>query len=255
MNDNLFDQEERVDPSKNYLEELVGDGKKFKSPEELARAKMESDLYIKNLTRTQDEMRQDLLNSKAEIQARQRLEDLIDQLSKRQQQSDDDIDNTRNDVDRNTPAIKPEDIEKMVQQQMSSIERNKTEEANFKSVQAKLRERYGNDYANILSSQVHDLGYTAEEANRLARSHPDAFLKLFGVNDQRQPDLFQSPPQSSTRRDPGVQGREKRTWSFYQKMRKEQPDVYYDPKTQVQLHKDSVALGKEFEDGDWQSLR
>ena len=49
MNENLLDAAldlDTVDPNKNYLTELVGDGKKFKTQEELARGKYESDLYL-----------------------------------------------------------------------------------------------------------------------------------------------------------------------------------------------------------------
>ena len=38
-----------IDPDKDYFEELVGDDKPFKSPKDLARAKLESDKFIEQL--------------------------------------------------------------------------------------------------------------------------------------------------------------------------------------------------------------
>lgn len=257
MNDTLFGEDQAttpsVDPDKDYLTELVGEGKKFKNVQDLARSKMESDLYIKTLTQTQDQLREDYLRERSENTARQRLEELIDRLSKVQRQPDIDTDDTQQDVNRQ-PAIKPEDIETLVTQKLTQHEQARKEEENFKMVQAKLKDRYGNNVTNILNSQVQALGYTREEANTLARQRPEVFLKLFGVTDQVATDLFQAPPTSTQRVDSSMAGREKRSWSYYQRMRRDKPTLYYDPKTQVQMHKDREVLGRDFEDGDWSQL-
>src|SRR5712672_125043 len=71
-----------LDPTKEYLQELVGDGKKFKSPEDLARGKYEADSYIKILERRLDEMRDDYKKVRGEADTAKRLDDLINQLSK-----------------------------------------------------------------------------------------------------------------------------------------------------------------------------
>jgi hypothetical protein len=42
-----------------------------------------------------------------------------------------------------------------------------------------------------------------------------------------------------------------RTWAFYEKLRKENPDLYRTAKTHEQMVKDAVALGTAFEDGDF----
>lgn len=43
----------------------------------------------------------------------------------------------------------------------------------------------------------------------------------------------------------------KRTWRYYQALKETDPRKYWAPKTQTQMHRDSEALGKEFEDGDF----
>lgn len=40
-----------------------------------------------------------------------------------------------------------------------------------------------------------------------------------------------------------------RTWSYYQKMKKEDPDRYWKGKTQEQMVIDASALGEGFQDG------
>jgi len=63
MPDNLLNQdppaEPLFDPNKNYYEDLVGQDKKFKDNETLAKAKVQSDIFIKHLERQQDELRKD----------------------------------------------------------------------------------------------------------------------------------------------------------------------------------------------------
>jgi hypothetical protein len=59
---NLLDQsnsQPTLDENKNYYEELVGEGKKFKDEKELAKGKWIADEYVKTLERSLDEMRND----------------------------------------------------------------------------------------------------------------------------------------------------------------------------------------------------
>jgi len=72
-----------IDPSKNYLAELVGEGKKFKTQEDLARGKAESDAYIKILEKRSDELRNDYLKLRDDYSSRAKLEEVVDQLTKR----------------------------------------------------------------------------------------------------------------------------------------------------------------------------
>jgi len=47
------------------------------------------------------------------------------------------------------------------------------------------------------------------------------------------------------------QAQKGRTWSFYEKLRKENPNLYRTAKTHEQMVKDAAALGPNFEDGDF----
>jgi hypothetical protein len=42
-----------------------------------------------------------------------------------------------------------------------------------------------------------------------------------------------------------------RTWSFYEKLRKENPHLYRTTKTHEQMVQDAMALGDAFKDGDY----
>ena len=88
MNETLLsgDQTPQIDPNKDYLAELVGEGKKFKTDKDLARGKYEADLYVKTLERQLDELRNDHLKLREDYTARAKLEELLGQLEAKSQQ-------------------------------------------------------------------------------------------------------------------------------------------------------------------------
>ncbi|MGH7240227.1 MAG: hypothetical protein ACREHG_09240, partial [Candidatus Saccharimonadales bacterium] len=119
-------------------------------------------------------------------------------------------------------------------------------------VQTKLKETLGNNYPEVLKSRIQDLGLTEDFVNDLARKHPQVLFKTLGVDQPAPQQNFQAPPHTSVRSDNfAPKGGEKRTWSFYQKMKTDNPKRYYDAQTNVQMHNDFMSLGEEFKDGDY----
>lgn len=240
------DDLQQFDDNKNYLEDLVGEGKKFKDHEELAKAKARSDAYIDTLTRRMDELRQDYAEVSAKYNAGTKLEDLIGKIGKTQDTSEDTLPPVKE--DNTQPAIKQEQIESLVSNRIKQHEIDKKHEENFRAVQAKLKERYGNNFASVLKERVESLGLTDDLVNNLARTAPNAFFNTLGFNEQQFDNNFQAPPRSQQRTDNFAPKSNKRTLSYYEKLRKDKPMLYYDPKIAVQMDKDSQELGKEFFD-------
>lgn len=253
MTENLFetqDTEIEIDPNKNYLEELVGDGRKFKTVDDLAKGKYESDLYINSLTKNLDELREDYMKLRSEYTARASLQEMVDQLSKdRQLTSRDDTDDSKED---DKPGLVDlTQIDELVSKKIQEKEVQRKQEENFNTVKARLVERYGKNFANVIKEQQEVLGLSTDYVNSIARSSPQAFFRLMGLDTDNKQNTFQSPPRSQRSDSFSPRLPEKRTWSYYEKMRKDNPTLYNDPKTHVQMHKDRVELGQEFEDGSW----
>jgi len=231
-----------VDPQKNYLEELVGEGKKFKSSEELARGKYESDLYIKTLERTRDEQRQDYLRLDADYKSRASLEELIDQLSTQKQTQSSESPPAKADQ----PTFDPKQIESLLDNKLQQYEVGKAQQANIQTVQSKLIERFGNNYQNAVKEQIQTLGLTSEDFEMMARTRPTVLIRALGLDQPVTPQPFQAPVKSNQAFAPT--GPNKRNLSYYDKMRRDNPKQYHDPKTVVQMHNDAIYLGKEFDD-------
>lgn len=250
---NLFeskpDQLPMLDENTDFLSELVGEGKKFKDEKALARGKYEADMYVKTLETKLDEMRRDYEEARKQNMAGARLEELIDRMNKSSSQSEDDR-TQKSDEENTTPQFKPEDIEKMVKQKIEEAKRSDKEMLNYSQVQAKLKERFGVNYLNVLEQQKQALGLDDALINTLAKTAPAAFFKTLGL-DQPSQDGFQAPPQSQIRNNQFQPNVPKRTWSYYQGIKKKDRAEYYAPKTIAQMHRDHAELGREFEDGDY----
>jgi len=238
----------QIDPNKNYLEELVGEGRKFKSPEELARGKAESDLYIEHMKGRMDELRQDYTKLHDEYNAGPKLKETLDQYMQELKQSQGAI--TPSGQEDKSPVLDETKLAEMIKQHITANKQLDTEESNARTVESKLQTTYGPNYKQLVSQQISSIGMTADFFNDMARKYPDALMRTLGIEGQRQGENFQAPPTSTRGNDPFA-GPTKRTNAFYQKMRQADPVRYRDPKTQDQMFKDYQSLGTEFEDGDF----
>ncbi len=246
---NLFNQDDNdntpLDPAKNYFEELVGEGKKFKTPEDLAKGKYLADSYVNTLEHRLDAAREQIETLLNESKARPRLEELLDRLATQQQPTSSRTEPETNE-DTNRPNLTPEDIESLVANTIAKRDATNREQENYDTVLAKVRERYGNGYKEVLKSQAEQLGMTDEEVNLMARKNPKLFAQTFDLNTQPSRDIFQSPPTSNRRPDTFTPRTEKRNWAYYEKLRKANPRAWLDPKTAVQMDKDAQEQGQDF---------
>lgn len=245
MADSLFETNEDT----NIARDEIANKWKDKPLEEVLKAKVDSDLYIKTLERQKDELRNDYLKLREESSAQAKLQELLDRLEKTSSPT------------QVTPTIvseekpyNPKDVETLVS---NTILKQKAEDRmneNFNTVRNKLKEHFGDNFQSALQESMTMLGLTGDELNEMARTRPNVLIKALGLDQPLQREQFQSPPRSGTRNDTFAPKNEKRTWMYYQNMKKSNPTLYYNKKTQFQMHQDAGALGAAFEDGDFNAL-
>ena len=251
MNETLLgqDQEPKLDPNKDYEQELVGEGKKFKSTKDLARGKYEADLYVNTLTRQMDELRSDYLKLREDYTARAKLEELIGQLEAKQSQQHNNSEQPQAKEVKDKPGIDPTELKSLVSSSIQEYELTRKQTENFNKVKDRLQEQFGDNYQTVLKQQIAELGLSEEDVNALARKSPNAFFKTIGMDQQAPNQPFQSPLTSSQKPETfRPKGKDKRTWSYYQDLKKTSPNLYLDPKTNVQMHNDAMELGEAFFD-------
>lgn len=246
MNTLFNDQNNEIepfDPDKDWAAEYLSEGGKFYDPDpevakkKIARAKAEADYTVKMREREQAELRKDYLSLREEYTAAQSLKEYIDQLTTQAHTSNEN-NQTVNDVER--PALNLNELESILEQR----ETKKREDENLRKVQSKLVDRYGPNFTQHLKAQREELGMSAEEVDRMAKSNPTAFEKLFLSTTQHEE--YSPPPKSSSRSDSFAPRTQKKNWAFYEDLRKTKPSVYWEPKTINQMHEDRKALGADF---------
>lgn len=243
----------------DYWEELTGPGKKFdrtKYADEkalyqaIARGKYEADATVDSRNRENEQLRKDYLQLDAEYKAGPKLQEMIDQMLQKRLDNDRTKDQQVNDK----PELDLTKVDAIFDDKFNKREQLRRENENWRTVENKLKERWGSNYPNILRQQVEELGETPEFVNNLAKRNPQLFLRTFGLDREPVKETFEAPLPNRMRNDSfAPQGGVKRTWTYYQKLKKDNPRQYLHPKTQDQMQKDAIAYGEDFNDGDFKA--
>lgn len=246
-NQSLQDQQ-NLEPTRSYLNELVGEGKRYSSPEEVARAKIFQDAHIKQVEAENKQLREDYSRAREENIAKAKLEDLLDQIQGRREPNPQEPPTPR----REETAINAEQIKSLIQNEIRQTRLTDTYNQNLQTVKNKLIERFGDNYTDVYKQQIERLDLTQQEADDLARRKPTTFMHLLGLDQPKSAQQqYTTPPrqQTSTPQTPMQAPPEKRTWAWYENLRKTDRNKYLDSKTQVQMLQDRMELGESFNDG------
>jgi hypothetical protein len=140
-------------------------------------------------------------------------------------------------------------LEQRLEEKLQRYEAQKTYERNVQHVQNELMKEWGPDYLTKLKAKAQELGETEQFLNDLAATRPQTFLKL--VKDKPQGSVFDGftppPGQRLSSTSSGASG--PKTYSDFEKIRKENPTLYRSKAIQDQLLKltaEYAAQGKSF---------
>lgn len=231
-----------VDPNKNYLEELVGEGKKFKAVEDLARGKAESDLYIATL-------RQKLAEQEQELNARKKIEDIVATIVPKSQSANEPntvVTQPVQDREVQPDHLTPEKLEELIERRLAEREHVTKANNNLSQVIADLKRTFGPDYAQTVEEKGREVGLSKEDMNELAKRAPDAFFRLVGAPTPKQPEPF-TPPRSSVNPTAAQStGHTSRNKAFYDDLKKRDPALYKSERNQNQMMADALRLKEAF---------
>lgn len=239
-----------IDPNVDYLAELVGEDKKFKTPADLARAKAQSDAFIKNLERELAETRQ---KANEAITMKEFLTKLEASKVKGDQEVNNQNTNTNqptNDETTKTQALSEEDIVRVLE----SRDQLKTQTANFNEVKAALRSAWGENHVAVLQAKVAEMGVSQEFLDNLAKTQPKAFLKLMDIESaasSRQEDRQTLAPRNASVNTQSKQEKVSqglKTHKDFAKLRDSDPRAYFTPKIQNLRMAQAQLLGDAFYD-------
>lgn len=235
-----------IDETKKYFDDLVGEGKKFKDPEQLARGKWHADHTIAVMERRMDELRTEYQKEREQNLTRAQLEEVIEKFSRQPLAS-----NVNPIVNEDKmPAFDPTQLESLVASNYQKMKDQDRQDANYKLVQDKANARYGANYRQHLAETMNELGLSPAELESMAKTNPKVFIKTFGLDQAPPTQGFQAPPKSTNNPFQPTGGINK-PWSWWQELKKNKPNEYRSQKTQNKMMEDYAALGDKFEDGDF----
>ncbi len=202
----------------NPIETLVGDGKKYKTVEELAKAYVHADVYINEL------------KGKLEDQTKtsSKLDEVIKALAKPQAEREPSVDNAQN-----SPALSKEELEQVV---LNTINKKTTIEAlnsNTDKAKAELIRLYGGEegYASAIRTVLKKDPSLKEVLDEMARKSPDSMVEFIQTKVPL-PDGYTNAPNvggGSGGKTPSSIPSGVVSWKESQTIRRKDPKKYYSP--------------------------
>lgn len=220
----IFDEDHVVDVK---FDDLVGEGKKFSDADALAKGKAEADSFIQRLVQEKEEMRK-------ELDQRLTAEDLLKKIT-----------------EKSTPAPSPDnqpkkediDVNKIVDEKLSAFEAKRRAEANQRAFEDTLRDRLGDDFKTIVNKRAQELDLGPEFVRGLIAQNPTAAIALFDAKPVK--DVFDAPPANRLNLR-GDAPKQKRNFSHYEAIRKNDPKEYWSPRVQNEMFKQLQSQGDDF---------
>jgi len=242
FDDNANPSTPEVPEGASALDILVGEGKKFKTVEDLARGKLAADTHIQQLEAENAQARN-------ELKTRLTLEEFLDKMNtpKEPEPKPEQLNpNPGQEAGLEKAALTTEQLEALVSNRINAERQKEAESRNLRDVQSHLVSAFGPNYTPKLREIASQLGVTEEYLNQTAAKTPSVFLRLVGIGDSNsgkvQPPL--TPPATSFNSSTIPSNSGEKTKSYYDQIRKTDPKRYRS--LQVEMHNQALKLGPAF---------
>lgn len=223
----------------SFVDQLVGEGKKFRDIEELAKGKLEADRYIEELrSKTPSE------------EINHKLEELITRLSATNKNNDQNSQTDTNtqvntsDGGKPKPTLDAESVEALVQKALKESQSASIRQKNLETVEAALEAHYGEKSNSSVVSKARELGMSVSRLQEIAEESPSAFYNLMGMNTRQNTGTTFNPSVNGEARTPsGTTPAENERWSYFKKLKKEDPKKFYSSMSDIERLIDKYGAG------------
>lgn len=234
------DQDQGVDPNKDYLSEYVGEGRKFRDTKELARAKAEADAHIARVEAENQAFREKLQQTKS-------IEELMTELDERANRRPEGGNHTPEPAPAPAESISADDLDRMLEEKLTKRQKEDRAKQNETWVMQQLTNKFGQNYGERVRAVAAELGLSKDDVTNLAREKPKAFLKIVDDNQpQGQRGNFSPPNNRVNTQADGPSGA--KNYAYYRNLRKEDPKLYQSARVQQEMHREAMKQGAAFYD-------
>jgi hypothetical protein len=217
------------DPA-SKVDELVGEGKKFKSVDDLAKGKLEADAFIEQLKAEQAELRKQVETMQGSGQTE--LATLRAELAQLKAQG-----NKANPQGEHTaPQLSESDLKALVAKTITETEASKTAAQNVNLVNVEVLKVHGSveKATEAVRAKARERNISVDALKAIAAQSPSAFFAIMGMDG------------TQTRNDSGAlltgshiptgQGEPKEgTKAYFDAIRKKNPSAYWKPAVQNRI--------------------
>ncbi len=212
-------------------------GENWENPQTIAKGYLNAQQHI-------DTLEQELAELKQEKEKGAWTADVLAQLGQRQPASGDEGQGEAGSSGDATPAApSEEDIKSLIVTTITEQEKHRTAESNLGQVDDGLRTLYGTEAQAELTKRAAELQMPVEDLKQLAERSPTAFWKLFGEAPTKETN---ASPGSQVNTSGGFNQSDRKNWGYYQKMRKENPQLYRSIQVQNELLEERKKQGDAF---------
>jgi len=234
LTDNTPESEKKPTPSTEELfSEWVGEGKKYSSIDKMALSAVHSQEYIQSLERERDQLREDMSKNTS-------LDGILNQMTSKNQES-------TQGTPPETSAIRAEDITSLVKDEVANMFTHDKQQLiadnNRAEVNQALQNKFGDRSLEALQRKSEEVGLTVEQMGKMAETAPKAVLEYFKdvtPSAQRTEGSFNTSTSSIS------SDIKSGTSKYYSKLRKDNPNLYYSNKIQLEMVTKAKELGSAF---------
>ena len=199
---------------------LVGEGQKYKTVDELAKAYLHADTFIQQLKEENQKYREQVASAKS-------IDDVLERLQQSQQQEQ-----------VTSAQVEQPDISALVEQTLAQREVKKAQEANLLEADRLMKERHGERAGELFKAKA-----TTPELKKLytelAARSPQDFVALFGEPHAPGSAIQTGSTVNTVNVASHGVSREniEGTKEWFSKMRREEPQKFYSSAVQVRFSK------------------
>ena len=228
------------------MQELVGEGKKFATVEELARGKLEADKFIEQLQNENKLTREQMAELETKSVKEHTIADLIKTVQKANEKA----------TEEGGQPISEDRLSKMVREIMDGEYEAQTKASNRARANKAVLDKVGGDVEaarSYVAERAKELNMSVESLEALSEDSPTAFLKLIGSETKTGSQSVSGIPNDKS--TIAIDGKTKvdvieghHTKHYYDKLKEQLGPAKYwnDTKIQGQYLNDAMALGDRF---------
>lgn len=147
---------------------------------------------------------------------------------------------TNGDSGEENTTPKPEDLKSLIEETITSRERQRTVTQNVQEVETQLNSVFGTEAKGKVKSRAQELGLSLERMQEIAGESPSAFMSLMGQAPVKQTNTV---PTSTVNVSPKTGERD---FAYYMKLKKENPRQFWSPSIQRMMIEDKLKMGDSF---------